>query len=801
MKNEELLKQLTTYEKASLLVGYTNMTTRPIERLGIPSLVMSDGPNGVRREGTQKDPISGALQTLKATCFPCGSALAQSFDDEVFYKIGKQIAKECKYYKINAILGPAINIKRNPRCGRNFEYLSEDPFLSGKLAASYIRGVQDENVIACVKHYACNNLEEWRYVGDSTVDYRTLNEIYLRSFEYAVKEGNPGMLMTAYNQINGQFASENFYTQKEILRDRWEYKGLTVTDWGGMVNRDISLNAGQDLEMPGMIDDNIQKLVDGLEKGIITEERLNEAVLHVLECIEKTRNNEEVGEEVFKESSEVALDAILNSAVLLKNKDHVLPLDKNKKLAIVGELFEMLRFQGGGSATINAKEVYEIQRAFDELGIDYCYSKGYDSFERNVNPKLEREALKMCKDIKTVVFFGGLTDLSESEGFDRPHMKLEKNQIHLLNELVKLNKTVICVFFGGAVFEIPQFEKIDGILYMNLPGQMGGLAVAKLLFGEVSPSGRLAVTWPFSYKQIPYGKEFASTPNELYKESIFIGYRYFQTKKEPVLFPFGYGLTYGETALSNFEIKSKGYSLNVAFDIKNLSDVDIKEVIQVYVGMPHSNVARPEKELKKYVKIPLSSKEEKHITINIPNTDLSVYSNELNRFAVEGGEYIISVSRNALDDVYKEMIEVKGEELPINQTENNYLNIETIESKTQEDFERFIGRTIPKIKYGKRPYNMETPICLFHSFFGRILQSQMKKIGNNIIKDAKKIKDEHERKRQIKSGYFVKRMVVQNSLRSLYFSSGGLLKKHEVEGMLDIANNHFIRGRRKMKQK
>lgn len=801
MNIDELLKQLTVYEKASLLVGYSNMKTRPIDRLGIPSFEMSDGPNGVRREGTQHDPISGALQTLKATCFPCGSALAQSFDDELMYRVGKQIAKECKYYKINAILGPAINIKRNPRCGRNFEYLSEDPYLSGKLSSYYIKGVQDENVIACAKHYACNNLEEWRYVGDSVVDLRALNEIYLKSFEYAIKEGKPGMVMTAYNQINGQFASENFYLQKETLRENWKYDGLTVTDWGGMVHRDISLNAGQDLEMPGVIEENIQKIVDGIESGLIKQDRLDDAVRHLLVLIEKTKNNEEVDESVFEESNKVALDAAIDSAVLLKNKDNVLPIDKNKKLAIVGDLFDFMRFQGGGSAIINAREIHTCKEVFDQLGIDYSYSNGYDSFKKSPDLKLESAALKICKNIQTIIFFGGLTDLSESEGFDRPHMKLEKNQVHLLNELVKLKKTLICVFFGGSQFSIPQFEKIDGILYMNLPGQMGGLAVSKLLFGEVSPSGHLAVSWPFSYKQIPFFKEFATSPIELYKESIFVGYRYFSTKKEPVLFPFGYGLTYGETALSNYLIKTKGESISVEFDIKNLSELNIKEVIQVYVGMTHSNVVRPEKELKKYIKVSLSSLEVKHISLSIPFEDLAIYSSSLNRFAVEGGEYVISISRNAIDDLHKEIVEIKGETIPVNEIENEYLQIDSINDSTKEDFEKYIGRNIPKTKFGKRPYDLETPICLYNSFFGRIVKRQMLNVGNKIIKDAKKIRDENERKRQIKSGYFMKRMVLQNCLRSLYFSSGGILKKNDVEGIIDIANGHLIRGLKKMKQK
>ena len=800
MDKEKLLKELTLEEKASLLVGYTNMTTRPIERLGIPSLVMSDGPNGVRKEASDEDGIVGAIKTSKTTCFPCGSALAQSFDDELLYKVGKQIAKECKYFKINAILGPAINIKRNPLGGRCFEYLSEDPYLSGKLSANYIKGVRSENVLACVKHYACNNLEKWRYVGDSIVDLRALNEIYLKPFEIAVKEGDPGMIMTSYNQINGFFASENEYLIKDRLINRFGFKGLTVTDWGGMVHRDISLNRGQDLEMPGMVPENIQKIVDGVKSGLISGETLDNSVLNLLTAIEKTRNEDVVDESVFDESEEVALNAAINSAVLLKNENHVLPLDKNKKLAIIGDLFGFLRFQGGGSALINSRKIVDNKTAFDEMGIDYVYAKGYDSNKSAVNPKLEYEAIKACKNIKTVVFFGGLTDLSESEGFDRPNMRLEKNQIHLIKELVKQNKTIICVLYSGSVFKIPEVEKIDGILYMNLPGMMGGRALTKLLFGEVSPSGRLAVTWPIKYRHIPYATEFNKTPNELYKESIFVGYRYFVTTKEPVLFPFGYGLSYGETSLSNFEIKVKGENINISFDIKNNSDISLKEVIQIYVGMPHGHIIRPEKELKKYTKVALEPQEEKHVELALPINDLGVYSTLLDRFVVEGGEYVISVSKNVNDDLYKEMIEIKGETVEINQKENDYLGAVKIRTASKEEFEQYIGRKIPEYT-PKRPYTLETPICEYTTFFANIVKKEMLKQGSAIVKEAKKTDDPVEKQRLIKTGHFIKKMIVQNCLRSLWYSSGGILNKEKVDGILEVANGHPIRGFKKFKSK
>ena len=800
MDKNEIIKKLSLYDKASLLVGFTNMTTRPIEELGIPSLVMSDGPNGVRKENDkEKNSIDNSVRTLPATCFPCGSALAQSFDNELLYRVGKQIALECRYYGINALLGPAINIKRNPLCGRNFEYLSEDPYLAGHLGANYINGVQSEKVLACVKHYAGNNLEKWRYVGDSVIDIRALNEIYLKPFEIAVKESHPGMIMTAYNQVNGQFCSENEYLLKDRLIGKWGYNGLTVTDWGGMVHRDYSLTVGQDLEMPGMVPENIQKIVDGVNNGSIRMEDLDKSVMHLLDAIDKTRVEPKKDESVFEESKKVALDAAKRSAVLLKNENNVLPLDKNKKLVIIGDLFMNMRFQGSGSALINAKELFDNKRAFDEEEIDYVYAQGYDCNSTNINPKLEAQALKACKEIKTIVFFGGLTDLSESEGFDRKNMKLERNQKHLLRELAKLGKTLICVFYGGAAFEIPAIHKINGILYMNLPGQMGGKALTDLLFGHDSPSGRLAFTWMKRYSDVPFGDEYCKTPIELYKESIFVGYRYYSTVKKDVRFPFGYGLSYGETVFSNFDIKKHPDKISISLDVENKSDRELSEVVQVYVGAPHSNLPRPVKELKAYKKIDLKPLEKKIVSLDVLISDLAIFDKIKNDWVVEKGDYIISINRNVEDDVYKEMIEIKGEEVSDSPFKKPYFDVSHLLDITKEEYEFYLGRPVKKYHAGKFPYTFETPICEFSTLTGLIVKHEMAKIGNKIIKDAKKIKDPQERQRQIKSGTFIKKMVSQNCLRSLVYSSGGILTVKKAEGILDLANFKIISGIRKLK--
>ena len=799
MNKEEIIKKLSLYDKASLLVGYTNMTTRPIEELGIPSFVMSDGPNGVRKEASDKDGLEGTIKTLPATCFPCGSALAQSFDEELFYEVGKQIALECRYYKVNAILGPAINIKRNPLCGRNFEYLSEDPYLAGRLATSYVKGVQSEKVLACLKHYACNNLEKWRYVGNSVVDERALNEIYLKPFEIVVKEANPGMVMTAYNQTNGKFASENKYLVKDTLIDNWGYQGLTVTDWGGMVHRDISLNMGQDLEMPGMLEENIQKIVDGVNSGKIEIETLDNSVVHLLDAIEKTRTNDSVDDSVFAKSSEIALKAAIKSAVLLKNDNKALPLDKNVKLAVVGDMFDQMHYQGGGSALINAREVIDNKKAFDEEGIEYVFARGYDQNKRTVNRQLESAAIKVCKDSNIILYFGGLTDLSESEGYDRPNMKLDKNQIHLIEELAKLNKQLICVFYGGSPFEIPCFEKIDGILFMNLPGQMGGLAVTELLFGRSVPTGRLAFTWPLKYEDVPFSDEFAKTPIELYKESIYVGYRYYSTVNQVVRFPFGYGLSYNRPFYSNFEVKKNKDKVTVSFDAENQEESLAEDVVQIYVGAPHSSIPRPKKELKKFIKVKLVGLEKKRISADIPFEDLEVFDRNLHGFALENGDYFIYISKNAEIDYYKELIEIKGLYLSSHEKDRIYWDINHITDITTEQFGKFIGKKLYPYIPSRRPYTLETPICEYRTITGALIKHEMKKVGQKIIDSAKKVSDEQEKQRRIKSGTFMKQLVLQNCMRSLLYSSGGILNYKKAEGIIDLANLKIISGIKKLK--
>ena len=800
MDEKEILAKLTLEEKANLLVGHTNMTTYPIEDKGVPSFIMSDGPHGLRKENDGQDVLNSTVKTLPATCFPCLSTLSNTWDTELLYRVGKQIGLECRYYGVNGLLGPAINIKRNPLCGRNFEYVSEDPILAGYLTASYVKGVQEQNVLACLKHYACNDLENWRYVGDSIVDLRALNDIYLKPFEIVVRNAKPGMVMTSYNQINGTFASENEYIIEDRLRNKMGFEGFTVTDWGGMVNRDISLNRGQDLEMPGMVKENVQKIIDGVNSGLIKEETLDRSVLRLLTAIKKTRVDKIEDKEVFFESERVALEAALKGAVLLKNNNNILPLNKNNEYVIIGDLFQSMRFQGCGSSAINPKYVIGNKDAFNTYNVNYQYARGYQEYTSKIDRKLEKEALDLAKNADTIIFFGGLTDLSESEGYDREHMRLNENQIHLLEELSKLHKKMVFVMYGGSPFEIPCYGNIDGMLFMCLPGECGGEALRQLLFGEVSPSGHLGETWPMYYEDIPFSNEFDVTPNELYKESIYVGYRYFNTAKKEVRFPFGYGLTYGSYSFSNLELSLEDEYINVSFEVKNESDIPLSAVAQLYVGKKDSVLPRPHKELKGYVRINLRKKDKQIVHTRIKIADLAVFDEKSGKDYVEDGEYVVYLSEHVEKDADSKTIFVPGVEFEKNEKYDIYFDINNLHKMTKEQFEHVLGRQIVDIKY-KKPYTLETPLIAYKTLTGKFAVSAILGIGNKMIRKAKKIKDEKERQQQIKAGVFIKKAMLVNCLRSMCYSSGGMLTYNKAMGIVNIANGRLIKGIKLLKNK
>ncbi len=800
---EEIIKQLSLKEKAMLLTGSSPMNNYGVKRLNIPSLNLNDGPNGIRRLKEGGDSLNGLTNTLKSTVFPCGAMLASSWNKDVFYKIGEAIAKEALYYGTEIILGPSVNIKRNPLCGRNFEYYSEDPFIAGKLAASYVNGMQKYHVGACVKHFACNNNEQFRFVGNSIVDERALREIYLKPYEIIIKESSPFAFMTSYNMVNGVFASENTFLIKKFLREENNYQGVIMTDWGGTHNRVDSINATLDLEMPGECIYNINQIIEATKNKKINEDTLNDSVRRMLNLYNKTLSNEKVSKEVFDSNYFIALEAALEGAVLLKNEG-LLPLKENKKFLVIGEFFKNPRYQGSGSSLLNPVKFVSIEDEFKKNHIQFDYVQGYYSYEDENKNEIEKLNKLNLDKYDAILFFGGQSDFVESEGFDRDSLSLPKSQLNLINSLDKyLHKTVFILFAGSAV-ELPFNNKVNAILNMFMAGEAIGEALVDLLFGKVNPSGKLTETFPISYLDVPSANDYDKFVNDYYKESIFVGYRYYETINKDVAYPFGYGLSYTKFEYSNLNIDLEKENIKVSFDINNIGEFDGKEISQVYISKKDSKIYRPLKELKGFDKTFIKAHKEEHILINISLDDLKVFDPISKKRILEDGEYEILVGSNVKNIHLKNTFKLKEKPLNINENIaklNYFYRIENLNNLNSNEFCKLFNFEYKLIDPYQKPYTMETPIYALNSFVGRIFCKATVGIGEKKIKKAMKIEDAILRNREIKGGVFIKKLLPLNSLRSLSFSSSGTLSYNVAQGILEMCNNHYLNGIKLMMKK
>lgn len=576
---------------------------------------MADGPHGLRKQTGEQD--NGVAQSEPATAFPTAVTTASSWNPENTRRMGAAIGQECKHYGVHVLLGPGANIKRNPLCGRNFEYFSEDPLLSGKMGAAEVQGVQSQGVGVSVKHFALNNSENYRFMGNSVADERAMREIYLKSFERIVKDGHPATMMCAYNQINGTYCSENSWLLTDVLRKEWGFDGAVMTDWGAIRERVPGLKAGLDLEMPGDTAICRRWILDGVADGTLSMEILDEAVRNVLKLVDTYVTDEKAPEADFDAHHALAADIAADSAVLLKN-DGSLPLTGKEKLLIVGDLFEKMRYQGAGSSMICPARLTTPAEAFIRRGISYTFSRGYDAGKGETDAGLVAEAVEKTKEADTILLFAGLTDDIESEGADRENLRLPENQLSLIDALCSTGKKIILVLFGGSVVELPFESRVNAILHMFLPGQNGGTATARLLYGDACPGGRLAETWPKKYEDVPFGETFGKTLQEVYKESVYVGYRYYLTAGKQVRYPFGYGLSYATFAWDNMTLTQSADALTVTCDVTNTGDRSGSEVVQLYVKAPKTDVFKPEKELRGFQKVFLNPGETKTITITVP---------------------------------------------------------------------------------------------------------------------------------------------------------------------------------------
>ena len=595
VNTEQLLSRMTLEEKAALVSGTDFMYTNPIPRLGIPSLCMADGPHGLRKQIGGGD--NGVSRSEPATAFPTAVCTASGWNPENLWKMGAAIAEECRYYGVHTLLGPGVNIQRGPLCGRNFEYFSEDPLLAGVLGAAEVEGVQSKGVGACVKHFALNNSENYRFMGNSAASENTMRRIYLKPFEYIVGHARPAAVMAAYNRINGTYCSENKWLLSDILRDEWGFDGIVMSDWGAVRDRVLGLKAGMDLEMPGDTAICRKRILDSAADGTLPAEVLDESCRRILRWIDRVYTPAEPTPPDWEAHHALAAEIAADCAVLLKN-DGILPLSGTEKLHIAGDLYENMRYQGAGSSMINPTAVTTPKDAFEARGV------------RSV-------PLEECD---AILVFAGLTDEVESEGGDREHMRLPQEQLALIDTLCDSGKPVVAVLFGGSPVELPFCEKVSAILNMMLPGQNGGTAAAQLLFGEKNPSGRLAQTWPMRYEDVPGHETFGKGINEVYVEGCEVGYRYYRKHEIPVRFPFGFGLSY--TTFEKSDWKREGNTFTQT--ITNTGDRSGAEVAQLYL----------DGELKGFEKVYLDPGESKTVTLTAEDEPDAEWSDEIPAFDV-----------------------------------------------------------------------------------------------------------------------------------------------------------------------
>ena len=789
-KYQDLIDQLTLKEKASLISGKDFWQTVNIDKVGIPSAFLSDGPHGVRRQAAAADHL-GLNASIPATCFPTAATMANSWDPELGEGLGERLGQEAAVQKVNILLGPGTNTKRNPLCGRNFEYFSEDPYLAGKMAAGYIRGIQSNGISACVKHFACNNQEENRMTLDSVLDERTFRELYLTAFEIAVKEGKTKSIMSAYNLINGVYANENEHLLVDILRKEWGFDGLVVTDWGGNNDGVLSLKCGNQLEMPGT-PDRPEEVIKAIENGELEESVLDDCVDKLLETVFTTMEegvNKAPEKFDVDEHHAFAKKCAEESAVLLKN-DGVLPLNKEEKVAFIGDFLFLPRYQGAGSSIVNPTKLDNTNDllANSELNI-VGSARGFNRYGKK-SKKLFNEAIELAKKADTVVLYLGLDEVTEAEGLDRQNLNLENNQIELVNAIKELGKKIVVVLSCGSAVEIPFIFDINGLLHCYLNGQAGAEATLHILEGKVNPSGKLSETLPVKYEDVASGDNFPSHTRTIeYREAYGVGYRYFEKANVEVRFPFGFGLSYTKFEYANLKISDKG----VSFEVKNVGDVDGKEVAQLYVGLKNSEVIRPVKELKGFAKVALKAGESKKVEIAFDDKTFRYFNTATNKWEIEKGIYDIYVGASSDDIRLIGTIEQAGTgaKAPYDIGDLPHYAEGRLRKIPDEEFALLLGRPIPD---GSLPFYKKNRLVVDYNttmselryakrWIGRLVGKAipwfvrvLRKFGNRVLANT------------LVMG------VVHQPMRGMSRFSGGGLRMSQLDGLIMIFNGHFWKG-------
>lgn len=779
MTVREILSKMTLEEKISLCSGADFFNTKGLNKYGIPSVMLSDGPHGLRKQEDAADHL-GVNPSVPATCFPTAALTACSWDEELLGEVGEAIAQEAATNDVAIILGPGANIKRNPLCGRSFEYFSEDPYLSGKLAASYIKKAESVGIGCSLKHFALNNQEYKRFSSDSIADERTMREMYLAGFEIAVKEGKPSTVMSAYNKINGEHCSDNKRLLTDILRDEWGFDGMVVTDWGGMSDRIKGFQAGSDLVMPGGSSYMEPESVQAVKDGVLSEKDVDKCAGRVLGLVfDKAEALRNAKPSDMGAHHALAQKAAQESAVLLKNDEEILPLSTSQNIVFIGSMAKTPRYQGNGSSHINPWKLVSAIDACPEIP----FSMGCDE-DGNVTDKLLCEAVISAKKADVAVVFAGLPSRYESEGFERDDMKMPDGHIRLIECVANANPNTIVVLSCGCVIELPWNDKVKAILYMGLPGQAGGAAIKSLLFGDTVPSGKLAESWPIQYEDCVSSSYYSLGKKDAhYREGIYVGYRYYSSSNTPVRYSFGHGLSYSNFTYSDLEIEENA----VSFTLTNAGKIPAKEISQLYIAPPQDSVYRPAKELKAFAKTFLQPGESKSVLLRLSERSFSVWDGN---WVVPGGTYGILVGSGSEDIRLCGEITLQGVSLQDNAPKWYHTSNGT---PSHSDWELLLGRSVRDASLIKGSFTMDNTVVEMKDY-SLIMRIMFKAIEATVAKGFGGKKDYNDPKF---------RMMITSAadaaLSSMKISGG--MKSYVLEGMLAMANGHFFKGLRLMCKK
>ena len=783
MKHQDIIEKMTLEEKCAYLSGKNAWDTRSFSSIGVDVLHHADGPTGVRKQAGKGDHL-GLNASVPATCFPTAATLANSWDVRLLEKVGEGLGIEAAAEDVNVLLGPGINIKRNPLCGRNFEYYSEDPYLSGKLAAAMIKGIQSNGIAACVKHFAVNSQELRRMAMDSVLDERTLREIYITAFEIAIKEGKPKSLMTSYNMVNGVYANENEHLLIDILRKDIGFDGMVVTDWGASNDHALGVKNGSSLEMPAPGLDSARELLEALKTGKISESDIDARVDELIDITLSTKNKKKPQDKakMFEDNNTLAREAARKSIVLLKNEENILPLDKSKKVAIIGDFAFSPRYQGAGSSMVNATIVEDAQKLIKKLDLNIIgMAHGYSRADKE-DELLVNEAIELAKQADIVLYFFGLNEASESEGLDRTHLRIPNNQVELLEKLSKVNENIVGIISAGSCIEMPWENNLKGILHGYLFGQAGMGAVFELLNGEYSPSGKLSESIVKKYEDVPNIKYYPSNERTSeYRESIFVGYRYFTTANVPVMYPFGYGLSYTKFKYSDIEADRD----KVSFYIENTGEFAGEEIAQLYIGLKESKIFRAKLELKGFEKVFLNSGEKKKVTILFDDKAFRFYNVATNAFEIESGEYDIYIGSSCVDIRLQSTLKVEGNAavFPYNNKKELYSYFEgNVTNISDEEYRALLGREIPDGSWSGE-LGINDALC------------QMYYAKSFIARHAYKVLDKRLKK-SLEAGVPDLNTLFQFNMpfRAIGKMSNGQVSMEMVDAILLLVNGHFFKG-------